>query len=407
MKRDVRSEREESPAAIRNPLADSEDSPEYSIAAAATLEPQVPDMSIDGREIALATLHRQQVPYPCINYCWMTNTAHMSRITGRDYWADPQAVFAEWIRRCKVNLVPQWYMPSEQHRRLERGEMMHEANAHEQAGFRCPEDVVRYAEQLPDDETVERDFDIEAFAERYASEIKAHMELLGPDCLVISSFGQADFMGGYTAWGYENYLMAAALYPEAIRRYYHHSAVAARLQNQGIVLACEKHGIAPFAYTGQDICTSKGPIMSPQMLRELYFPELKWAMEPLVEGGVGVIWHCDGDVRPILDDIMDLGVIGLQGFEEEHGPRWEDMVRLRDPQGRPIAVWGCVSVVSTLPHGTPDDVRAAVERSFRVAGPGRGHVISSTSSVMPEVPLENIDAFFDHARDFGREFLGG
>jgi len=360
----------------------------------------------DGREIALGTLHRQEPAYPCINYSWMTNSAYLSRVAGRDYWSDREAVFAEFVRRCGVNLVPQWYLPGEAQRRLEAGEMMHQADEHQLAGFHTPEDVVRWIEQLPDDESVERDFDIAAAAAKYAADINKHMELLGPDCLVIAAFGQADFMGGYTRWGYENYLIAAALYPQLMRRYYHHSALRGRLQNQAIVVARDKYGIAPFAYTGQDICTSQGPIMSPQMLRELYFPELKWCLEPLVENGIGAIWHCDGDIRPIVEDIMALGVIGLQGFEEEHGPRWEDMVQLTDRNGELISVWGCVSVVTTLPHGTPADVRAAVERSFTAAGRGRGHVISSTSSVMPEVPFANIDAFFEHSRSFGREFLG-
>ncbi|MDP6618967.1 MAG: CBS domain-containing protein, partial [Nitrospinota bacterium] len=47
---------------------------------------------------------------------------------------------------------------------------------------------------------------------------------------------------------------------------------------------------------------------------------------------------------------------------EEHGVRYDDIVRLTDSQGRPLSVWGCVSVVSTLPHGSPEDVRRAVER---------------------------------------------
>ena len=85
--------------------------------------------------------------------------------------------------------------------------------------------------------------------------------------------------------------------------------------------------------------------------------------------------------------------------------RYEDIVRLTDAGGRPISVWGCVSVVSTLPHGTAEDVRRAVERSYTLAGMGRGFVLSSTSSVMPEVPHENIDALFRHGREFGRAFL--
>ncbi len=364
------------------------------------------DARIDGREAALAALHRQQVDYPCINFSWLTHSRFLSHVAGREFWDDPESVFVQYIRRCGINLVPQWYIPSEGHRRLEQGAMMHEPVAHEGSGFLTPEDVVRAIEQLPDEALIERDCDVEAEARRYADTIRAHMELLGLNTLVIDGFGQADFMGGYGRWGYENYLEAAALYPEAMKHYYRHSALQARLRNQAIALAVERHGIAPFVYGGQDICSSAGPIMSPLMLRELYFPALKWCLEPLVQAGIGLIWHCDGDIRPILTDIMDLGVIGLQGFEEEHGPRWEDMVQLRDPCGEPIAAWGCVSVVSTLPRGSVADVRAAVERSFTVAGPGRGHVLSSTSSIMPETPIENIEALFEHGHRFGREFLG-
>jgi hypothetical protein len=360
-----------------------------------------------GRDIALATLHRESVGYPCVNFCWMTNSRYLSHVAGRDYWTDPQGVFVEYVRRCGINLVPQWYLPGEGQRRLEQREVMHEPNPHVAHGFREPEDVLRAIESLPDDEAVERRFNVEAAARAYADALRSHGELLGPDVLVIDGFGQADFMGGYTRWGYENYLVAAALYPEAMRRYYHHSALCGRLQNHAIALACERFGIAPFVYSGQDICASRGPLMSPQMLRTLYFPELKWCVEPLVEAGIGIVWHCDGDIRLILEDILDLGVAGLQGFEEEHGPRYDDMVRLTDPRGRPLVVWGCVSVTSTLPHGSVADVRAAVERSFLLAGAGRGHVLSSTSSIMPEAPLENIDAFFQHGQRFGREFLGG
>lgn len=362
---------------------------------------------MEGREIALATLHRQQVPEPCYTHCFVTGSDYYRRVTGRDYWSDPQGVFVEFVRRVGANLIIQWYFPGEAQRRLEQGQIMHEPHPHQANGFRCPEDVERAIDALPSDEAVERDFNVEAAAEHYAATVRGHQDLFGADALVIDGFGQADFMGGYTRWGYENYLAAAALYPEAMRRYYHHTALKGRLTNEAIALACRKYGLPPFVYSGQDICGANGPLMSPAMLRAIYFPELKWCMEPLVQNGIGVIWHCDGNIMPILKDILDLGVIGLQGFEEEHGVDWAQMVNLRDPAGRPIVILGCVSVTSTLPYGTPQDVRAAVERSFTLAGRGRGHVLSSTSSILPETPHENIDALFEHTRVFGREFLGG
>lgn len=358
-----------------------------------------------GSEVALATLMRENVDRPCINYSWMTSSSYLSAMAGRDYWSDREGVFFAYLHRCGINLVPQWYLPGEEQRNIERGHIAHEPRPGGTEGIQSPEDIVRAVEALPSDAAVERDYDVEAAAASYAQALRARIERTRGETLFIGDFGQADFMGCYTRWGYENYLMALMEYPAAMGQYYHHTALRGRLYNQAIVLAHERYGIAPFVYSGQDICTSKGPIVSPQLLRRIYFPALRWALEPLVENGIGVIWHCDGNINPILGDILDLGVIGLQGFEEEHGVLYEDIVKLKDRTGRPIGVWGCVSVTSTLPFGTADDVRRAVERSFTLAGKGRGFVLSSTSSVMPEVPHENIDTLFRHGREFGTAFL--
>ncbi len=360
-----------------------------------------------GSEIALVTLMRENPGAPCINYSWMTSSSYMSNVAGRDYWVDREGVFFEYLRQSGINLVPQWYFPGDAHRNLEDGHMMHEHRPGGMEEISNPEDILQIIDRLPSDSDVEAKFDIETTAQDYADKLRKRIGRARGEVLFIDGFGQANFMGGYSRWGYENYLIAIMDYPEAMRRYYHHTALQGRLRNEAIVLACEKYGIAPFVYGGQDICASSGPIVSPQILRHLYFPELKWAMEPLVENGLGVIWHCDGDINPIITDIRDLGVVGLQGFEEEHGVRYDEIVKLKDHTGRPIGVWGCVSVTSTLPHGTVDDVKQSVERSFTLAGKGRGFVISSTSSVMPEVPHENIDALFEHGREFGADFLSG
>ncbi|RKX35684.1 MAG: hypothetical protein DRP71_02760 [Verrucomicrobia bacterium] len=358
-----------------------------------------------GSEIALATLMGENPGAPCINYSWMTSSSYLSKVAGRDYWADREGVFFEYLHQVGINLVPQWYFPGEAQREIESGQVLHEHRSGGTEGIRGPEAILELIDRLPSDNEVEAEFDIEITARDYANRVEERMRKAKGEVLFIDSFGQADFMGGYNRWGYENYLLAIMDYPTAMKRFYHHTALKGRLHNEAIALACGKYNIAPFVYGGQDICTSNGPIVSPRILRDIYFPDLKWAMEPLIGNGIGVIWHCDGNINPILDDLLDLGVVGLQGFEEEHGVNYDEIVKLNDRTGRPIGVWGCVSVTSTLPHGTADDVRASVERSFTLAGKGRGFVLSSTSSIMPEVRHENIDMLFTHGKAFGTEFL--
>jgi hypothetical protein len=88
--------------------------------------------------------------------------------------------------------------------------------------------------------------------------------------------------------------VALALYP--VRRYYHYTATQAVLQNLAIVEAVERYGVAPFVYGGQDICANDGPLCSVETLDEIYFPEIRCAVQPLIENGVHVIWHCDGNI---------------------------------------------------------------------------------------------------------------
>ena len=56
-----------------------------------------------GSEIALASLMREKVGQPCINYSWMSNSSYMSKLAGRDYWSDREGVFFEYLRRCGIN----------------------------------------------------------------------------------------------------------------------------------------------------------------------------------------------------------------------------------------------------------------------------------------------------------------
>lgn len=71
---------------------------------------------------------------------------------------------------------------------------------------------------------------------------------------------------------------------------------------------------------------------------------------------------------------------------------------LQTCDGKPPVIVGSVSSVTTMPFGTPADVRADVRRCQKLAAAkGGGWLLNFSSSLGPEVPLENIHAFFDEA----------
>jgi len=55
-----------------------------------------------------------------------------------------------------------------------------------------------------------------------------------------------------------------------------------------------------------------------------------------------------------------------------------------------------------LPRGTPGDVREEVRKRIADLAPGGGYVLGAVHNIQAEVPVENVLAMLDAAREFGR-----
>ena len=84
-------------------------------------------------------------------------------------------------------------------------------------------------------------------------------------------------------------------------------------------------------------------------------------------------------------------------------PECLDVDAVYEQYGDRLSFDGCIGTQSTMPWGTPDDVRARVDEVIGKYGQDGGLIISPTHVLEPEVPLENIDALFDACREYGRD----
>jgi len=166
-----------------------------------------------------------------------------------------------------------------------------------------------------------------------------------------------------------------------------------------VVARAVQEGIYPPAVLlGEDICTQRGPMISPEWLERHYAPELRRGLEPLLEVGCRPVWHCDGDVRPMLDFLLDCGVQGLQGFQPECGMRLHELVERRTRDGEPLLILGPLAVTTELPTLTPPAVRAKVREAIDVCRGRASLVLFTANTINPDVPLANIRAMYDAAR---------
>jgi len=105
-------------------------------------------------------------------------------------------------------------------------------------------------------------------------------------------------------------------------------------------------------------------------------------------------WHCDGNIMPMVPGLIEAGVRGFQGFQYECGVDLKHLCSLRGRDGQPLYIKAGVSVTTTLPFGTPSDVRRELDYIVEVHGKS-ALSIGCTSSVTPGVSSANLDALIE------------
>jgi hypothetical protein len=229
----------------------------------------------------------------------------------------------------------------------------------------------------------------------FVGEMKESQRLLGPDILRVP-YG---FINGkpvlrYFQYGYEWYLMFYALYPTVQAEAFRLEGELSRLQNQALAAALIEHDMPRLVRWDHDMTDSRGSLVDMDSLDRMYFPAMERAAEPLLERGIRIIWHCDGNVNDYIPRLLDIGFSGFQGFQYECGVDYPAVAEMSTRDGEPLTIIAGGSVTTTLVHGTPEDVHREVD--WVVENSGDAYLaLGGTSSICPGTPHENIDALLE------------
>ncbi|MCD6291803.1 MAG: methyltransferase, partial [Anaerolineae bacterium] len=153
---------------------------------------------------------------------------------------------------------------------------------------------------------------------------------------------------------------------------------------------------------GDDLGTQRGPQISIDTYRRWIKPYQKriynWVHEHYPD--IYVFLHSCGSIYAFIPDLIEIGVDILNPVQTSAYDM--DPVRLKREFGRDITFWGGgVETQSTLPNGTPDDVRQQVRERLDIFAPGGGYVFNQVHNIQHGVPSENIIAMFDTASTYG------
>ena len=147
--------------------------------------------------------------------------------------------------------------------------------------------------------------------------------------------------------------------------------------------------------------TQRGNMVHPKTMDRVYFPYLDRALEPLVRDGFKIIWHSDGHMDDMIGPLIDIGVAGFQGFQEECGTRISEVARLRNRNGDPLILWGSCSVTRVIRDGTFCEIQCEVQRVLD-EWPHPGLCLATPTYLSEDVPDRNILEFYRWCREMGR-----
>jgi len=154
--------------------------------------------------------------------------------------------------------------------------------------------------------------------------------------------------------------------------------------------------------SGLDFGTQKAEWFSRDTFLEVYLPCLQVHYEWI---RANTTWksfeHSCGSAAKIIGDMAAAGLDAFNPVQTSAAgmdPAW-----LKETCGDRLTFWGGGSETqSTLPFGSPEQVRAEVAERIRIFAPGGGFVYCPIHNIQPNTPPENIVAAYDAAHELGR-----
>jgi hypothetical protein len=154
------------------------------------------------------------------------------------------------------------------------------------------------------------------------------------------------------------------------------------------------HDTGIFIY--DDMAHNGGPMFSPRSFEQVFLPAYRRMIRAYKEAGARYVFlHSDGDIRPLLDMLIDAGIDGLNPLERRAGM---DIVHIRERYPH-LVLTGGMDNTDTLIHGP---MKRIIAEARQIIDLGReGGIVIGTHSLSPEIPLEHFGAYRETCLTYG------
>lgn len=158
--------------------------------------------------------------------------------------------------------------------------------------------------------------------------------------------------------------------------------------NQGIVDHYLDIGVDQMSYA-EDLGMQVGPMISPSLFKTYIKPSYQRIMKKAREKGVLIHMHSDGDIRTLVDDLVDGGVQVINLQDKVNGVDW-----IASHFANRTCVELDIDRQETTLNGTPEDIDQMIREDVeKLSSPSGG--LWMIYGLYPQIPIENAKAVMD------------
>jgi len=215
-----------------------------------------------------------------------------------------------------------------------------------------------------------------------------------PDDMCIIGSGGFGHFAEYLTWlmGYETLCYAIYDQPDLVDAMFERSG---SIQHEFVKIIAQFDRVACI-WGSDDMGFRTGPLISPDDLREFVLPGHALMARMSHEAGRPYALHSCGDLRSIMDDLLNnVGIDARHSFEDVIEP----VVDANELYGDRIALLGGIDV-DFLCRAGEQQIRARVRDTLEKCLPGGGYCLGSGNSIANYVPLQNYLTMLDEGRKF-------
>jgi uroporphyrinogen decarboxylase len=157
---------------------------------------------------------------------------------------------------------------------------------------------------------------------------------------------------------------------------------------------------------GDDLGTMQGPLMAPEIYRQLFKPRHTILCDYVKRhSSMHTFLHSCGSISLLMPDLIDAGIEIFNPVQTNaYGM---DPAFLKKEFGSACTFWGGgIETAGVLNTGTPEQIRKRVLERMEQFSRGGGFVFNTVHNILPDVPPQNIIAMFEAVREFNSSTTG-